>query len=158
MNTVRDLPANFKLSHGSHKSFEDGMCAMEAVAYIAGEPHSDHPSCASPVLARHCIRLNDRWNDEERQLLLAVIPKLVGTRGDTARHINQMFVLVDASLREIVPIAFEARGHTDLTAQLRGLAPPPPPPPTPPTPPSPTPPQENRSCSPRSQRSNGPSR
>ena len=26
------------------------MCVMEAVAYIAREPWSDHPACVSPVI------------------------------------------------------------------------------------------------------------
>ena len=37
------------LQKGAHRSAAEGMCIMEAVAYVAGEPFSDHPSCASPV-------------------------------------------------------------------------------------------------------------
>jgi hypothetical protein len=40
------------LSHGSHDRREDGMCLMEAVAFLAGERHSDRPVCACPVLSR----------------------------------------------------------------------------------------------------------
>ncbi len=122
-NIMRELPANFRLAKGSHKSFEDGACAMELVAFIAGESHSDHPQCASPVLTRYCICLNDRWNDEDRQLLIGVLPKLVGTRGDYKLHARQAVVLVDASIREIVPLALEARGWNDLAARLRELSP-----------------------------------
>ena len=48
---VRELPAGLLLANGGHKSADDGMCLMEAVAYVAGEPHSDSPACASPILA-----------------------------------------------------------------------------------------------------------
>jgi len=37
MTTTRILPANFKLAHGSHATFERGACLMEAVAYVAAE-------------------------------------------------------------------------------------------------------------------------
>jgi len=40
---VRELPLDFKLAHGSHADWSRGACLMEAVAYVAGEPHSDHP-------------------------------------------------------------------------------------------------------------------
>lgn len=37
--------------HAGRHSPGDEMCVMEAVAYIAGEPWSDHPECACPVIA-----------------------------------------------------------------------------------------------------------
>lgn len=57
----RTLPEGFVLKHGSHKSFEDGACLMECVAFVAGEPHSDAPACASPVLTRFGVRLNHAY-------------------------------------------------------------------------------------------------
>jgi len=57
------------LMKGSHAAREAGMCALEVVAYIAGEPHSDHPACACPVLTSYVIGLNDAWDDEQRQKL-----------------------------------------------------------------------------------------
>lgn len=33
--------AGISLQCGAHGSFEAGVCAMEMVAYLAGEPHSD---------------------------------------------------------------------------------------------------------------------
>ena len=39
------------LKHGSHTTFAQGLCAMEAVAWLAGEKHSDRPSCTCPVIA-----------------------------------------------------------------------------------------------------------
>ena len=40
-----------ELKVGAHSSPNDGMCVMEAVAYIAREPWSDHPVCVSPAIA-----------------------------------------------------------------------------------------------------------
>ena len=50
--TERDVTflGPLSLEKGAHKR-GSGMCAMEAAAYIAGEPHSDHPVCVSPVIA-----------------------------------------------------------------------------------------------------------
>ena len=70
------------LYSGSHDPDPDGqMCAMEAVAFVAGEPWSDHPQCASPVLGAFMRAWNDGLPDAERTaLLLPLVPRLVGTR------------------------------------------------------------------------------
>ena len=59
------------LQSGSHESLEKGMCVMEAAAYVAGEPWSDHPVCACPVITAFMIAWNDALpNDAERDRLL----------------------------------------------------------------------------------------
>ena len=48
------------LRYGAHKKNDNAnWCAMEAVAYIAGEPWSDSPQCASPVIAAFMRAWND---------------------------------------------------------------------------------------------------
>lgn len=71
-----------KLDHGSHPSFEKGHCAMEVVAWLADEGHTDAPECASPVLRRYIIDLNDRWDDEKRQTLKPYLLRTIGTAND----------------------------------------------------------------------------
>ena len=45
------LAAITELRRGAHDDPADmQFCALEAVAYVAGEPWSDHPKCACPVL------------------------------------------------------------------------------------------------------------
>lgn len=75
-----------KLYSGGHSPNSDGaMCAMEAVAYIAGESWSDHPKCACPVIATFMRSWNDALPDDQRNaLLLPVVPRLVGTKGSKA--------------------------------------------------------------------------
>jgi hypothetical protein len=46
-----EIPSDLILKQGSHTAREYGMCAMEAVAWLAGEPHSDTPTCAPFRLA-----------------------------------------------------------------------------------------------------------
>jgi len=70
------------LDEGGHKDFNDGHCAMEVVSWLAGEGFTDAPACASPVLRRYTIALNDRWDNEKRQLLTPYLPRMVGTGND----------------------------------------------------------------------------
>jgi len=118
----RDLPPHFRLARGEHNTFEEGACATEAVAYLAGEEHSGRPQCASPVLTVFCFRLNDLWKDDERQKLLSILPRLIGTRGDLGRHARQAHAIVDGITRDLVPMILDPRGWTDLKTQLRSLA------------------------------------
>ena len=76
------LDGAIQLDVGKHSAFTNGHCAMEVVAWLAGEGHTDAPACASPVLRRYTINLNDRWSDEQRQALAPFLPRMVGTAGD----------------------------------------------------------------------------
>ena len=44
------------LKSGNSAENEARMCVMEAVAYVAGEPWSDHPKCACPVITAFMVR------------------------------------------------------------------------------------------------------
>ena len=68
--------------HGAHQP-NGMMCAMEAVAFVAGELWSDHPECACPVIGAFMRAWNDGLADdvERTTLLRPLVPKLVGTRG-----------------------------------------------------------------------------
>jgi len=69
------------IHHGAHREGEK-MCAMEAVAFVAGEPWSDTPQCASPVIGAFMRSWNDILPDNERTaLLLPLITRLIGTVG-----------------------------------------------------------------------------
>jgi hypothetical protein len=92
-----------KLTTGSHEDREAGVCIMEAVAWFANEPHSDHPRCACPVLTRFGIWLNDRFDDEQRQQLRPLIPRLVGTRDEAMEKMRRDY-LFNATLNVLIPI------------------------------------------------------
>ena len=70
------------LGSGSHSGPDEGFCVMEAVAYIAGEPFSDHPVCACPVITSFLVTWNDGLPDNATRdrLLKPLIPQIVGTR------------------------------------------------------------------------------
>lgn len=115
------------LSHGKHDNREDGVCAMEAVAYIAGEPHSDHPACASKLITGILINRNDSLPDNaSRDLWLKdLLPRVVGTNTGDADERARCYIVLDWACREAVPDLLDtgnakAKG---LSAQLRALAP-----------------------------------
>ena len=62
-----------------HETRQDGMCAMEFVAYLAGEPHSDQPACVCPALTAYVIALNDAMAQDWRQRLKPFLPRLIDT-------------------------------------------------------------------------------
>jgi hypothetical protein len=100
-------------------------CLLEAAAYLAGEPWTDHPACVCPVLAAFGRRLNDAIPDDatRTRLLAPLVPLLVGTRSTIQTERARAYVAADFACREVAPLAFEARGRNDLAAQLRALPP-----------------------------------
>ena len=92
---------------------------MEAVAYFAKEPHSDHPKCACPVLTSFMITLNDRMADSERQLLKPYIHKLIGTRDGNAQ--KRADILAWASIVEFTPHSLKLIGLNNEANALINL-------------------------------------
>ena len=68
-----------RLARGLHKNPDEGICIMEACAWLADETFSDRPECVSPVIGVFMRRLNDSMNDEQRQLLKPYILKIMDT-------------------------------------------------------------------------------
>ena len=102
------MTTQIELKRGGHTTREDGMCLMEAVAFVAGEPHSDRPQCTCPVLAAFARGLNDAMDDELRQKHLApLVERLVGTR-DPGLERKRAYVLVDFAVREAAAAALDA--------------------------------------------------
>ena len=99
------------LDSGGHRNFESGVCAMEAVAYIAREPFSDHPQCVCPVVASFIRSFNDGLADDERSILLPLLPKVIGTRGSDKL----------AERRSLMAADWLVRTHTVAWLRLAGL-------------------------------------
>ncbi|MFC5996909.1 hypothetical protein ACFQE5_22115 [Pseudonocardia hispaniensis] len=70
------------LASGSHDTRGDGVCLMEWLAWVAGEEHTDHPQCVSPVLGVFGRGLNDVLPRAARQRLKTVGLAALGTAGD----------------------------------------------------------------------------
>ena len=109
------------LSSGSHTAGSPQMCVMEAVAFVAGEPHSDHPECASPVIAAFMRRWNDGLDNDERQRLKPYIPKLVGTLASAEIEQRRGLLCADWMLRTYLPAWLELGGMKLEAEAIRAL-------------------------------------
>ena len=93
------------LKRGGHNP-DSTFCVMEAAAYVAGEPWSDHPQCVDRVIADVLISKNDSLpSDAERnRLLRPLIPRIVGTRGSAELSQRRAWMVIDWVLRTAVPM------------------------------------------------------
>lgn len=108
------------LDYGSHHDPEGGLCLLEAVAYFAGEPHTDHPKCVSPILGQFGRSLNDALPDDLRQQLIPLIPELPGTADDGLDEARG-YLALDWLIRVYTPAWLELAGLTEQAAELRSL-------------------------------------
>ncbi|MCK5945532.1 MAG: hypothetical protein KAI24_26315 [Planctomycetes bacterium] len=121
---MQRLIEQYPLQRGSHPSRDDGMCAMEMVAWLAGEAHSDEPQCACPVLAAMVRACNDVMSDEARnQHLRPLVPQLVHSRRTAAVERARGLIAIDFMVRGLLPRWLERRGRRDDAQVLRQLAP-----------------------------------
>jgi hypothetical protein len=110
-----------RLGHGSHDRPEQGMCVMEAVAFVAGEPFSDHPECASPVIGAFLRSWNDSSDDEQRQELKQYIGRLVGSKGTKAQEDQRSWMALDWLVRVQTPAWLRLAGLDAQAGVLEGL-------------------------------------
>lgn len=112
-----------KLYGGFHQPNDLGTaCVMEAVAYVAGEPWSDHPECVCPVLGAFMRMWNDALDDDTRsRLLLPLVPQLVGTHGGRSLEERRAFMAIDWLVRVHMPTWLRLAGFSDHADALAAL-------------------------------------
>lgn len=116
LRSLRKLIPGGRLERYSHplpygdSDVPDQVCLMEAVAWFADEEHSDDPKCTCPVLAALAIEVNDRADDDLRQELITMIPRLIGTRVASART---RFLRVQSFMRSVVTYAVDRLEESD---------------------------------------------
>ena len=115
--------AEIVLASGSHEDFERGVCAMEAVAWLAGEKHSDSPKCACPVISAFMRSWNDRLPDDDtrNKYLRPLLPLIVGTRATKAIEKHRGWMATDWAIRTRTPQVLRLAGLDDLAARLEAL-------------------------------------
>ncbi len=107
------------LSVGNHDSLSQGACIMEAAAYVAGEPWSDHPQCVCPIIGAFLRSWNDALPSDERDpLLRSLIPAVIGTRGSKALEQRRATMAADWLVRSHTPAWLRLAG---LNAQAKAL-------------------------------------
>lgn len=112
---------DINLGIGTHDNPSEGLCLLEAVAYVAGEAHSDHPQCVSPVLGAYGRKLNDCLGNEDRQKLKPFIVHMPGTADDGLDEVRG-YIATDWVVRTATPRLLRAANHTALAERLEALA------------------------------------
>src|ERR1700676_304692 len=90
---------------GAHEAASGEMCVMEAVAYVAGEPWSDHPACACPVISAFLRSWNDSLpSDADRdRLLKPLVLQLIDTKATQAIEERRSYLALDWMIRVFTP-------------------------------------------------------
>ena len=96
-------------------------CVMEAVAWVAGEPWSDHPACASPVIGAFLRSWNDSLDDTDRQQLRRWVLPLVGTAASPEIEDRRAWMCCDWLIRTFTPAWLRKAGLVDDAAALEAL-------------------------------------
>lgn len=112
------------LLHGQHEP-DHQFCVMEAIAYVAGEKHSDHPKCASRVIGAFLRNWNDSLPDdgERGRLLKPLIPTVVGTATSKADEETRAWLATDWLVRVQAPAWLDLAKLPEQAAALRALPP-----------------------------------
>ena len=110
------------LRKGNHAENDQGaMCIMEAAAWIAGEPWTDHPTCVSPVIGAFLRSWNDNLDDADRQQLKPYITKVVGTAASPEVENRRAWMALDWLVRTYTPAWLRLAGLDAQADQLAGL-------------------------------------
>jgi hypothetical protein len=120
MSPTLDLDA-LVLKPGAHDEASKEMCIMEAVAYVANEPWSDHPQCASPVIAAFLRSYNDSVSDDVRQTLKPFILRLVGTASTPQVEERRSLMAADWLVRVHTPAWLRLAGLIKNAESLESL-------------------------------------
>ena len=96
---------------------------MEAAAWIAGEPWSDHPTCASPVIASFMRSWNDSLSDDDRQMLVPYVVRVVGTANGAKIENARAWMATDCLVRTQTPMWLRLAKLPDQAAELEALIP-----------------------------------
>ena len=112
---------SIELIRGHAPNRQQGLSAMDAVAWMAGEPHTDQPVTACPTMTSIINELNDTLDDEPRQTLLKpLLPKLLDSR-DHRLELPRRYIAHDWAIRTAVPAWLDLAGATRSAQAMRDL-------------------------------------
>ena len=120
MNATLDIDT-LTLKKGNHRSPDEGMCVMEAVAMLDGGKFTDTPKCASPVIGAFLRNWNDSLPDDQRQELKRYIIPLVGSAGTAAQEEQRSWMALDWLVRVQTPAWLRLAGLTEQADILTAM-------------------------------------
>ena len=74
---MKGMHQTVRLARGRHAGPSGGTCVMELASLLAGEPFSDRPATACPVVGGVLRAYNDAVDDERRQRLYGMAASVV---------------------------------------------------------------------------------
>jgi hypothetical protein len=114
---------NTIIKAGSHKTPSEGSCTMEIACLVAGfgwrqiYSENDLPECMSRVIGAYVIQLNDAMPDDQRQRLMAFVPRLTTTRGTVAEEqARAEYLVMNAAKPAAIAALRSARLHQHADA------------------------------------------
>ena len=110
------------LKAGAHMP-DSTFCILEAVAFVAGEPWSDHPECACPIIGAFLRSWNDFLpTDADRdRLLKPLIRDLVGSKSTKKVEQKRALLCADWLIRVNTPTWLRLAGLTVHADALEAL-------------------------------------
>ena len=110
------------LKAGAH-SPNSTFCILEVVAFVAGEPWSDHPECACPIIGAFLRSWNDFLpTDADRdRLLKPLIRDLVGSKSTKELEQKRALLCADWLIRVNTPTWLRLTGLTVHADALEAL-------------------------------------
>ena len=122
-DALRELPADIadRYTAGKHGEPDEGMCLVEAAAYMAGEPFSDHPQCVDPVIAAFARTWHDRLPDDATRVerSLPLVSVIVGTKGSAELSDRRAVAVGDWCWRHVLPVWLDVAGLAEQATALR---------------------------------------
>ncbi len=109
-----ELAEIVRLQKGRHRRPGDGVCAMELVAWMAGESHTDHPQSVSPVIAAFSRCFNDALDSAHRRRLALLTARMIGTCGTRQLDLARSQMLWNWMITSVVPEWLVAAERPDL--------------------------------------------
>ncbi len=109
---------DYALSRGRHAAPDRGRCAMEWVAELTGQPHTDRPRSASEVAAEYVRHFNDVLADGPRQRLRPYLSRMIGTADDGLDE-QRAWSCAQRLARSSLPTALDAAGLEEHAQRLR---------------------------------------
>jgi hypothetical protein len=110
------------LESGAHQP-NGTFCAMEFVAWMAGEAWTDHPACVSPVVAAFARNWNDSLDTADRnRLLKPLLLDMVGTATTPGDEETRAWMATDWLARVHAPAWLRLAGLTKEAQALEGCA------------------------------------
>ena len=103
---LKERGGSGEFSHGSHTPNGE-FCVMEFASQLHKEEWTDHPKSYDPAWAAFCRVINDAtWPDNKTRTKECLPLLLCGLKGTLPKDFAAKLAL--RTIREIVPIAFEA--------------------------------------------------